>query len=237
MRSARTRKMVILAVLSVLAYVIMVYGRIPVLTVPPFLKYDPKDVIIMLGGFLFGPLSVLAMSVVVSFIEMITVSDTGIIGFAMNVLSTCAFGCTAAFIYKKVHRLSGAIIGLVVGWIAMAFIMVLWNYIMTPIYLASLSHGFSDMQKLSEAVGQLRPVVAGMLIPIFLPFNLLKGGLNAAITMLLYKPVRTGLSKSGLLPEETAIKTPSKINIGVMIVSFFVLLTGILLILVYQGII
>jgi len=237
MTRERTRKLTTLAILSALAYVLMVFGRIPVLTVPPFLKYDPKDVILVIGGFIFGPLSVLMMSIVVSFIEMITVSETGIIGFAMNVLSTCAFACTAAFIYKKLHSLKGAIIGLIAGWIAMAIVMVLWNYIMTPVYLASLSVGFSDMNALSQAVAATRPVVAKMLIPIFLPFNLLKGGLNAAITMLLYKPVRAGLGKSRLLPESAGAKAPSKVNIGAMIVSVFVLLTGILLILVYQGII
>jgi len=223
--------------LSALAYVLMVFGRIPVLTVPPFLKYDPKDVIFAIGGFIFGPLSVLMMSIVVSFLEMITVSETGIIGFAMNVLSTCAFACTAAYIYKKIHNLKGAIIGLITGCIAMVATMILWNYIVTPIYLASLAHGFSDMEALLKAAMEMRPGVAKMLIPVFLPFNLLKGGLNAAITMLVYKPVRTGLSKSGLLPVTTDVKTPLKINIGVMLVSVFVLITGILFILVYQGVI
>jgi len=239
MQPSKTKKLAILAVLCALAYVIMVYGRIPVLTVPPFLKYDPKDVIIVIGGFIFGPLSVVVISAIVSFLEMITVSETGIIGFAMNMVSTCAFACTAALIYKKMHSLKGAVIGLVVGWVAMAVVMVLWNYIMTPIYLASLSVGFMDMKALSEAIGNIRPNVAKMLIPVFLPFNLLKGGLNAAITMLLYKPVRTGLSKSKLLPETagTDAAKPSKMNLGVMLVSAFVLVTGILLILVYQGII
>ena len=177
------------------------------------------------------------MSVVVSFIEMITVSETGVVGFAMNVLSTCAFACTAALIYKKLHTLKGAIIGLIAGWIAMAVIMVLWNYIVTPIYLASLTHGFSDFEALSESVKQIRPGVASMLIPVFLPFNLLKGGLNAAITMLIYKPVRVALSKSKLLPAPPSGKQKSKINAGVMLGSIFVLITGVLLILVYQGII
>jgi len=235
MQSSRTRKMVILAVLSALAYVLMLYWRIPVLTVPPYLKYDPKDVIFTISGFIFGPLPVVMMSLVVSFLEMITASDTGIIGFLMNVVSTCAFACTAAFIYKKVHSLKGAIIGLVVGWIAMAGVMLLWNYIVTPIYIASLAVGFSDLEALSLAAGEIRPGVVDMLIPVFLPFNLLKGGLNAAITMLVYKPIRAGLSKSRLLPEETGAAQPSKINLGAMLVSLFLLLTGIMLILVYQG--
>ena len=57
--------------------------------------------ILTIGGFLLGPLASAAMSVVVSFVEMFTVSDTGIIGFVMNVLSSCSFACTAAVIYKK----------------------------------------------------------------------------------------------------------------------------------------
>ena len=43
-----------------------------------FLKYEPKDIIIACAGLIYGPLSSLAVSLVVSFAEMITVSDTGI---------------------------------------------------------------------------------------------------------------------------------------------------------------
>ena len=237
MRSERTRKIAILAMLSALAYVVMMFGRIPVITVPFTLRYDPKDVIFVIGGFIFGPLSVFVMSIIVSFFEMITASETGPIGALMNLVSTCAFACTASFIYKKMHSLKGAVVGLIAGWIATTVIMLLWNYIITPIYLSSLAHGFSDMAALSQAVRELRPVVAGMLVPIFLPFNLLKGGMNAAIAMLIYKPVRAGLSASRLLPETIAPKTTSKVNIGAMLVSLFVLLTGVLIILVYQGVI
>jgi len=220
MRSSRTRKIAILAMLSALAYVVMLVGRIQVLTVPPYLKYDPKDVIITIGGFIFGPLSVFAMSLVISFVEMVTASDTGIIGAIMNLVSTCAFACTAAYIYKKGHTLAGAVVGLISGALMATLVMLLWNYFLTPIFL-----------------GYPRDVVAAMLIPIFMPFNLLKGGLNAAITMLIYKPVRVGLSKSRLLPEPDNVKAPQKINIGAMLASAFVLISGILLILVYQGLI
>ena len=48
-------------------------------------------------------------------------------------------------------------------------------------------------------MGYPRDIIAGMLIPVFLPFNLIKGGLNAAITMLLYKPVITALRRSNLI--------------------------------------
>ena len=228
---------VTLGVLSALAYGIMVIGRIPIITVPFTLKYDPKDIVFVICGFIYGPLPVFAMSIVVSFIEMITVSENGIIGFAMNVLSTCAFACSAAFVYKKLHSLKGAVIGLIVGWIVMAAAMLLYNYLITPFYLASLSLGWSDMKALSETAKNIRPGVAALLIPVFLPFNLLKCGINAAVAMLVYKPVKAGLTKSKLLPEPPSGNAATKVNIGVMIASAFVLLTGVLIVLVYRGII
>ena len=124
MKHSRIKKICVLAVLAALSYVLMLVGRIPVVA---FLKYDPKDVIITFAGFLYGPFSAFVVSLVVSLIEMFTVSDTGIIGFAMNVLSTCAFSCTAALIYRKKHTLSGAVLGVSLGTVLMVIIMLLWN--------------------------------------------------------------------------------------------------------------
>lgn len=212
----KTKKLTVLAMLSAFAYIVMMVGRIPIVL---FLKYDPADVIITIGGFLYGPLAAFTMSTVVSFVETFTVSDTGIIGLVMNIISTCSFACTASFIYKSKRTLTMAIIGLITGWLLTTAVMLLWNYFITPIYM-----------------GVPREEIAKLLIPVFLPFNLLKGGLNAAITMQLYKPIKRALYKSHLMPvaEETAAAT-DKVNIGAMLVSSFIIITCILLILVFQG--
>ncbi|MDD4495880.1 MAG: hypothetical protein PHV32_16340 [Eubacteriales bacterium] len=65
------KKLSVIAMLSAVAYLIMLVGRIPIVL---FLKYDPKDVVITIGGFLFGPLTAFTMSALVSFVEMLTVS-------------------------------------------------------------------------------------------------------------------------------------------------------------------
>ena len=213
--SQRTKNMVIMAMLAAIAFVAMAVGRIPIML---WLKYDPKDVIIAIGGFLFGPLSALLISVVVSLVEMITLSDTGIIGLIMNVLSTCAFVCPAAYIYKKKHTLQGAVAGLIFGVLLMTAVMLLWNYLLTPLYM-----------------GQAREDVAAMLIPVFLPFNLVKGGLNTALTILLYKPVITALRKTGMLPPSSSGKK-GKFSIGVVLCAGLALLSLILVVLVMRGI-
>ncbi len=218
MKISRTKKLTTLAMLAALAYLLMVVGRIPIVL---FLKYDPKDVIITIGGFIFGPLAAFSVSAVVSVIEMFTVSDTGIIGAIMNLVSTCSFAFVAALIYKKNHTLKGAVTGLLVGVCCMVIVMLLWNYLLTPIYM-----------------GYPREAVAAMLPTAFLPFNLLKGGLNAGLTLLLYKPVVKTLRKAGLAPvsEHTEEKVSGKVSASVMIISVLVLITCILFALVLAGV-
>ncbi|MCL1828611.1 MAG: ECF transporter S component [Oscillospiraceae bacterium] len=211
------RKLTTLALLAAIAYVIMVVGRVPIVM---FLKYDPKDVIIAVAGFIFGPLSAFFVSVVVSFAEMITVSDTGPWGFLMNVISTCAFVCPAAYIYKRKTGIKSAITGLVAGGLLTVIVMMLWNYLITPIYL-----GFP------------RQAVAELLLPVFLPFNALKVGLNGTLTILLYKPVVKSLRRLRLV-EATARGTGAGgVKFGVIIITFAVFVTLIVLALVMKGII
>ena len=218
MKNSQVKQIVTMAMLSALAYVAMVFIRIPVVS---FLKYEPKDVIIVIGGFIYGPFSAFLISLVVSVVEMITVSDTGWIGALMNLISTCAFACTAAYIYKKRHDLKGAVIGLITGIVIMIIVMLLWNYFLTPIYM-----------------GYPREAVAKMLPTVFLPFNALKGGLNAAITMLLYKPVVITLRRAGLVPPSSAApEQAKKISPGVIAVALAVLATCIVLVLVLSGVI
>ena len=220
-QQALTKKLAVLAMLSALAYLVMFVGRIPAVPVFPgfVLNYEPKDVIIAIGGFLFGPLSAFAMSAVVSLVEMITVSSTGWIGCVMNIVSTCSFVCTAAFIYHRKRGIKTAALGLAAGLVRMTAVMILWNYFLTPIY-----------------TGMPRDAVAKLLIPAFLPFNLLKGGLNAGVTMLIYKPVTVALRKSRLLPvPENAESVKGRVNIGAILLSCFVIITCVLFILVFRG--
>ncbi len=210
MNISKAKKLTTIGMLCALAYVVAAVGRIPVVL---FLKYDPKDVIIVTGGLIFGPLTSFAVTVIVSVVEMITISETGMIGCLMNMISSSAFACTAAWIYQEKHKLSGAIFGLFCGFGCQVAVMMLWNYLIVPIYM-----------------GYPREAVVELLLPAFLPFNLIKGGLNAAITMLLYKPVVTALRRSNLLESDYHLEK-MRINTGVVMTALFMIITCILLIL------
>lgn len=180
-KKRNTKRTVLLGMLAAVSYLTVLFIRIPVIS---FLKYEPKDVIIVIAGFLYGPAACAVISGVVSVVEMLTLSQTGPIGCIMNFLSSCAFACTAAWIYRSHRTQRGAVMALIGGSVLMVSIMLLWNWLITPLYMAGTS----------------RAEVAAMLLPVFAPFNLLKAGLNSALTLLLYKPVVGALRRSGLVP-------------------------------------
>ncbi len=218
MKSNRTKKLVVLAMLCAVAFAVAALGT-PIMPAAPFLKLEFKDAIIVMSGFMFGPLAPLAMSVVVAAIELFTVSEAGVIGMMMNILSSGAFACTAATLYRRHRKLGGAVLGLVMGVLLMTALMLLWNYTMTPIYM-----------------GVDRKIVANMLMPVFLPFNLLKGSINAALALALYKPLATALRKARLMPPA---ENKGKIGLWVvtLVVSAIVIAACAVIILVINGII
>ena len=205
-----SKRLTLMAMLAAMAYVAMLITR-PLPAVAGFLSYDLKDVIVAMSGFLLGPVAAALITLVVSLIEMVTVSSTGPIGLLMNVLSTMAFALPAALLYRKSRTLRSAAVGLALGVVIMTAVMLAWNYIITPMYMAVP-----------------RAVVAGMLLPTFLPFNLVKGGLNAGITMLLYKPLSAALKRAGLLASHGS-GAPRKFNLTATLISAFVVVTCVIL--------
>ncbi len=213
------RYMAVVAMFAAVSFVSVVVARV-IPNVAGFLSYEPKDAVIVMAGLLYGPLSSVILSLLVSFIEMITISSTGPYGLLMNVVSTCAFALPAAWYYQKHRTKKGALVGLGLGVVLMVVAMLLWNYIITPFYM-----------------GVERSVVAGMLATVFLPFNLIKGGINAGLTLVLYKPVVTGLRAAGLVEPSKSGADKGKFSLGFLLFSLAVLVTFVLLFLVLIGVI
>lgn len=215
MNNTKIKKMTTIAMLAAFAYVSTLLIRIPVVL---FLKYDPKDIIITLGGLIYGPATSLIVAIIVALAEMITISDTGIIGMIMNILSSCAFACTASLIYRHKKTIGNAICGLICGCIVTTAVMILWNYLITPVYM-----------------NVDRNVVVQLLVPYILPYNLLKTSLNAVIVFLLYKPVVKTLRYIGFASQSE--EKNHKNNSFYAIIGIILLATIILLMLVLKGVI
>ena len=139
----------------------------------------------------------------------------------MNILSTVAFVCPAAYLYKKRHSMTGGFVGMVIGCLLMTVVMVLWNYLITPIYM-----------------GYPREAVVKLLLPAIIPFNLLKSGINTVLTLLIYKPLVTTLRKSNLLSFQTQDTSKNgTISLGMTLIVGVILVTIVMVILVLNGVI
>ena len=170
-----------------------------------FLTFDIKDAVMTIGALYLGPLAGLAMSAVTSLLEMFTISQTGIDGMIMNFVGSATYTVVAALIYTYRKSLKNAVLGLVAATLSMTAVMLAANLIITP--------GFKGVPV--EAVIAMIPTL-------LLPFNLLKGILNAALVMLLYKPVTTAMRATRLAVGEQH-KGTNKNTIIVTLVSLAVI--------------
>ena len=112
-RTDRVKMICSLAMLTALALAVDFFIRLP--NISGFLTYEPKDVILTIGAFIYGPIAGIAMSFIVCLVEMVTVSTTGPIGLLMNFLASGVFVGISSVIYYRRKTLPRAIIGLLAG--------------------------------------------------------------------------------------------------------------------------
>ncbi len=210
MKKTKTTYLTLAALFSALAYLTVFVFRIPFIPAVGWLKFEAKDCVIALESLILGPSYGVMTSLIVSLLEMVTISDTGPIGALMNFLSTCSFVLPVGLMYKYKKSAKTAVIGLCFSVVLTTALMLMWNYFITPLYLNTP-----------------RELIVPLLLPGFLPFNLIKCTINACLTYILYKPLVTVLRKSRMLPESSH-KTPStKGAVAVYIICSIVVLVSI----------
>ncbi len=183
LQTNKIKRLTAVAMFAALAYAVH-FIHIPV----GFLNLDFKDFVMTICGMYFGPISGLAIAVLVPVIETITVGGTGIYGLIMNVISSVTFVGIASVIYRFKKTMSGAVVGLCAAVFAMTAVMVAANLLITPYYM-----------------GVTVADVVVLLPRLLLPFNAIKAILNASLTLCLYKPLTTVLRRTGFGRPSSAI--------------------------------
>ena len=166
-----TRKLATMGIMAALSVVLVFFIHIPIFPAAPFLEYDPADIPILIVTFAYGPLSGFIITVIAAAVQGFTVSaQSGVYGILMHIVSTGSFILTAGIIYRIRHNRLGAGIGLICGVLVNAAVMAPANLIITPIFM-----------------GAPVETVRAMLFPVIIPFNLIRSGINGAVTFFLYK--------------------------------------------------
>ena len=176
------KRLVLLAMFAAISVALMFLIRIPMFL--PFLEYDPADITVFLCSILLGPYWALLLSFVVSVLQGLTVSiQSGIIGIVMHFIATGCSAFVCGCIYKIKKNFVSAVFGIIAGTLIAASLMALMNYLLVPI--------FSD--------GMTSADVAPLLLPVFIPFNLIKFGIKGTVAALIYKPISILAVKTQLL--------------------------------------
>lgn len=169
-RSTKTLRMVQMAMLAAISIVLVLVIRIP-FAPAPYLEFDLADVPVMLGAFMLGPVYGLIVLLVVCIIQAFLLGGNGIIGLIMHFVASGVLVVVSSLIHKALGKKTwGLIVALVVGCIAMAAVMIPLNIFFTPILF-----------------GTAREVVISLIVPVLIPFNLLKAGINSVIFFVFFK--------------------------------------------------
>ena len=191
-RKIDLRKYTTMAMFAALAYASLFVVHIG--GIGGFLSFDIKDAIIITASMIFGPVQGIVIALVVTFVEMITISGTGFWGFLMNFISSAAFAGGASALYRYMPKykktLAGAIFSLYTVAILMTGLMLAMNVVITPLYIGSIDNYAKSLA-----------TVKGLLVPLLLPFNLLKSFANASIVLVIYKPIVSALRSMKLIKE------------------------------------
>lgn len=212
-KKSNLKKLSVIAMLTAVAYLCVFMFKFKV----GFLTFDIKDAFLAIIAFLYGPLYAVLSASLVAFFEFLSISDTGVYGLIMNAISSVAFAGFCGLIYKYKHSFTGAVLGSFVGVVVMTSVMLVANLLITPFYM-----------------GVSRTAVAEMIPTLLLPFNLIKGLVNAGVLWILYKPITSVFKKAGLL-EKHNITDKKKFGLMTLIALIIIVICLLIVFLYFKG--
>lgn len=186
-----TKQIVGVALSSALSFVVSLL-EFPIFPAASFLKLDFSAVFVLLGGFMYGPLSGVIICALKELIRFIFGSSTGGVGEIANFLVIFSLIIVPTTVYRFKKGLPVVIITLIIGVLCMTGTALISNrFIMFPLYMGGGA---------AAAFNSLWYYI------IF--FNLIKGVAVSAIVFLLYKRLSALFKKINLQssPENDTIE-------------------------------
>lgn len=161
--------------------VILMYFDFPVIPAFDWLKIDLSDVPALMGGFAFGPLAGIVIELIKNLlILLVKGTNTGFVGEFANFIVGVSLVAPAAWFYHRNKSKKTALIGMVLGLIAIEIVGIIANiYLLLPAYGIHM-----------EPAALLQYITAGLL-----PFNGIKAVMVSVVTYILYKKVSMAIFK------------------------------------------
>ncbi len=184
------------AVLSVIAFLIM-FIEFPLAIFPQFLKIDLSDIPALIGAFALGPMAGVVIELVKNILHgVIKGSSTMGVGELANFVVGSAFVYAAGIVYYKNKTFKSALIGMGLGIVTMTIVAAIANYfVLIPFYAKLFNMPIDAFVSMAGEVNKYVVDFKTFIILSIVPFNLIKGVIVVAITMVLYKRISPILHK------------------------------------------
>ena len=190
---SKTRKLTAAAILAAAAY-LLAFLEFPVPLTPAFARMDLSDLPALIGAFAFGPVTGVMVELVKNLLGLMT-SSTGGVGELANFLMGASYVFMAGAVYKHHKTKRMALVGGVTGSIAMGIMAAVTNYfILLPMF-----EQFMPLEEIIAAFGEFIPFIHTKMDVVLynaFPFNVIKGLVITAVTMLVYKKLSPVLKGS-----------------------------------------
>ena len=191
MRKNTTHNITVAAMLSAVAFILQfIEFPIPML-IPAFVKMDFSDLPALLGAFALGPVYGVVISAVKNILHIvISGTSTAGVGELCNFMLGAVFSAVAGFISKRNKSRKTAIIGAIAGAAIMAAFSVPSNYFITyPAYVQFYHLPLEAILGMYQAILPSANSLIKCLVIFNMPFTMVKGLLDAALCMIIYKPL------------------------------------------------
>lgn len=185
----KVNTMVKIGLLSALAGILMLVFKFPLPFAPAFMTVDFGDVPSLVAGFALGPVAGIITVVIKNLINiMFNGTMTAFVGELSNVIVGASFVGISAMVYKRHRTRKNAIIGLILGLLAMTLIATISNYFLVfPLYAKAFGIPIQALVDMTAKVNSNVSTFEGVMLFAVVPFNIVKGILGSLVTIFIYK--------------------------------------------------
>jgi riboflavin transporter FmnP len=184
------------AIFSALAGVLMVL-EIPLFFAPVFYKIDLSEIPVLICTFYLGPVAGVTCELIKVLVKlMIKGTTTAFVGDFANFAVGCSFVLPASMIYHAKKSRKTALVGMIVGTLVMTIFGSLFNAVyLLPKFAEMYGMPLDALVAMGTQVNASITNVSTLVLFAVVPFNLLKGTIDSALTFLLYKRISPILHK------------------------------------------
>lgn len=187
MKKDKLRAIIVCAIFGGLGFVLMLLEFPLPMIIPSFIKVDFSEIPAIIVSFAYGPLYGILVCLIKNVLHLFVTTSAGV-GELSNFILGAIFVGVAGVIYKKNKNRKTALIGSITGALVMAVVSVFTNYIV--VYPAfSVIYGL-PMEAILGMYKALLPTADNLfkaLVIFNLPFNFIKGAIDAAVCFAVYK--------------------------------------------------